>query len=355
MKKLSIIFLYALLSLGKLYAQDPFFSQLYYAPGYINPSLLGLSSRCFSARAITRIQNLGNGQQIRYNNFYGSTFLNSIKHGISVNYLIFNENNLSHFNRLSVAIGKKFVFQKKFGLAYGIQYSSNSSKNVINSYPKPKISAGINVSWSRDKSALNQMPKCIMGISVHQFETDQMTQPNGSSTLKWNFHCQGVLLQQRDSSKFQNPKWSILGELLAQSENNFFTPQIGIKIQQPSWGFVGIYFRKNQWNHLGKDALCMQFCYLPSKKSSNYRRRNDEFGGFFQFENQVEPTSPTNPNVRNSSQEAGVIFNSTECEKCFPKPFKYDRSFLGKTQKFLRKIFIGNISNKRSTDTYLFF
>lgn len=338
-----------------MYAQDPFFSHLYYAPGYINPSLLGLSSRCFSVRAITRSQNFGNGQQIRYSNFYGSAFLKSINHGISVNYLTFNENNLSQFNRLSVALGKNFVFQKKFGLAYGIQYSSNSSKNIVNSYPKPKISAGINVSWSRDVLGFKQFPKCIMGVSVHQFETDPMIQPNGSSTLKWNFHCQGVLLQQRDSSKFQNPKWSILGELLAQRENNFFTPQIGIKMQRPRWGFIGIYYRGNQWNHLGKDALCMQFCYFPSAKSSNYRHQNDEFGGFFQFENPVEPSSPMHPNVGNSSHEAGVFFNSTECEKCFPKPIKYDQSFYGKTQKFLRKIFIGNNSNKRSTDTYLFF
>jgi type IX secretion system PorP/SprF family membrane protein len=391
MKKLSILFLFAFLGLGKLYAQDPFFSQLYYAPGYINPSLLGLSSRCFSAKAITKAQYIGLYQRYRYSNFYGSAFLNSIKHGISVNYLTLKEGDaLLATNSFSVAIGGKIEFNKNLDIAYGVQYSNvrkfiNPNRLVfpdqldklaglvgmptaaimqLDDQKNDDFSAGLSFAWEtwsnnwgKKKNSSNiKRPGHLIGASV-----DHLTKPNYNflggkyvTPMRWIIHGHHNLRkpQYRNEELLFIADWMLFNQGKLPWYGSQFSQQLGIKVNRPGVGFVGMYYRRNGWSNNASDVVCLNFCFSPVntatlKKSS---RGKNEYGIIAQMEQPLGNVNYTSAGILNNNLEAGGYINSATCDNCFPKPIKYDRSFLGKIQKFWRNIFMGDGRNTNKTD-----
>jgi type IX secretion system PorP/SprF family membrane protein len=387
MKKLSILFLFAFLSIGKLYAQDPFFSQLYYAPGYLNPSLLGLSSRCFSARAITKAQYFGLYQRYRYSNFYGSTFLNSIKHGISVNYLTLKEGDaLLATNSFSAAIGGKIEFNEDLDIAYGVQYSNvrkyiNPNRLVfpdqldklaglvgmptaaimqLDDQKNDDISAGLSFAWGSKRVGSIKTPGNLVGVSA-----DHLTKPNYNflggeyvTPMRWIIHGQFTLKPDfRKNSVFNKPLFKNKDLLMMLDgmvflQGNQSAQQLGLKVNRPGVGFVGLYYRRSGWSNNTSDAVCLNFCFSPVNTTTqkNSSRGKNEYGIIAQMEQPLGNVNFTSAGWLNNNFEAGGYINSATCDQCFQKPIKYDRSFLGKTQKFWRKVFMGDGKNTRKTD-----
>jgi len=387
MKKLFILLLLFFFGIGKIQAQDPFFSQLYYAPGYLNPSLLGLSSRCFSARAVTKAQYFGLYQRYRYSNFYGSTFLNSIKHGISVNYLTLKEGDgLLATNSISAAIGGRVEINDQTDIAYGVQYSNvrkfiDANRLVfpdqldklagltgiptaailqLDDKKNDDISAGLSIAWGGKKIGNIKAPGNLVGVSA-----DHLTKPNynflggkyvtpirwiihGQFTLKPNFSKNSILNQ----PIFRNKDLLTMIDGMVFIQGNQSAQQIGLKVNKAGVGFVGLYYRRSGWVNNGTDAICLNFCFSPintvTQKSSS--RNRNEYGIIAQAEQPIGNVNYTSAGWLNNNLEAGMYFNSSTCDNCFQKPIKYDKSFMAKTQKFWRRVFQGDGSNTRKTD-----
>jgi len=352
MKKLILFFLLLVGEICVTNAQNDNISQLYYAPGYLNPSLLGLSSRCFSARAFTKNQYFGQTQHFRNMNYYGSTFLNSIQHGFSINYLIQNEQtNIQRIrNSISFGFGGRKELNQKTDLAYGLQFSNIRNhlpiQPSIGHFQQKDLTVGTSVSWGALINGNTKIPKHLAGISASK--TIQTSGLTGNSPMSFLIHGQTIV----------TPNKSILEKKLIFTlegwhfqQGNQFNQQFGFKVNKSGWGFAGIYYQKNTIGNNILNSLVINLNFTLSNKYSSIPK--EESGIFAQL------SAPSN-NIFHSSQnpnylnfEAGWYFNSSNCNNCFQKPINYDKSFLAKTQKFWRSVFIGNGFHSRKTNTSL--